>query len=517
VWKAVALGDELWRENLARAASGRTMTGVSIEQVAAELLAWSAGVEWPACARTLTNTQLQAIYPDVGADVCRDLGQLLARSAYDEQHWREDLQETLARAFGVHSFSRGEVEAAIKRITVVLPLATSLSSRIRRAVLERITQLFRANLDLPATTVTSEAITVWKNRCAIPDQNDLSPDAKGVLFHIQLSANDPESLLLTTLPRALTAVGRPVQQWETFDLIDAYAGQLAGLIAEISSYEVVTPAVDRWLAGMLQAVRRMPTDKLPQERRRLVDLAAGEVGVWLRGQRLPAFAANLSIAEIQAIVPGTDPRVIAAAQQLLQHYGSTALQSLVSTTLPDAMGLGADTDGWNGNDVDQAVAYFTAACRLVEALPQKLRYQLLGAIGQMFAPGAAPGDLANTIRAWRANYVILPKDPLSANARVIYDSLGSLDDDIEGLLLYRLPTRITEVRAAYGNWSRWNTRDQYLDALGVAAKEITNLGKVDRTNGSADTLWSEFRERLARLSTDEQRWVVKAFRDEFAP
>jgi len=517
-WEEVAPGDDIWREGLVRLATGRSVSGVSADRAATELAAWTTGIAWPACARTLSITQVQAIYPEVGTESCHDLVCILKRADYDQHRWREDLLEVLPKEFGIQGYTKGEVNAAIKRIETVLPLAASLETRLRRHVLQHIARLFGTSIDTPADTPVDTVLIQWRDCYAIPEANDLSAEAKGLLFHIGAGADNAETLLLTILPRAIGAVGRPVHQWDRFDLLETYAEALRQLILEISNYEPVIPETYAWLVGTLRALHRATPANLPRERRRLTDLVATEVSSWLHEQRLPAFVADLSMDELHSIFPDADTQTLTALIQMLRRDASPAARTLISLDLPIALGLDPRTEVWMGQDVDNAIERFTIVCRLVEVLPSSLRERLIVEIGQIFVSSTvatASADILAQMRDWRAAYVILPNDPLSSDARVLYDSLGGAEDDADDLLLQRLPSRIAEVRGAYGSWPRWSMRECYLSALQAAAGEIVEHGKVGPGSESADALWREFRERLSALGNDEQRWVVKTFRDEF--
>ena len=516
-WGEVADGDAIWNEGLARAVSGRILSGVNAERAATELAAWSAGTTWPACAQTLSLGQLQAIYPELSADSCQDLAHILTRADYDERRWREDLVEALPKAFAIQSWTRSEVNAALKRIETVLPQATGLETHLRRHVIQRIVRLFGASLEAGAGT-DETVLAQWQARYVIPEPNDLSAEAKGVLFHVSAGAGDPETLILTTLPRAITTVGKPVRQWERFDLLQPYEEALRRLINEITSYEPVMAGTRTWLVGVLEALRRNVPTNLPNERQRLTAFVATELSHWLHEQHLPAFVADLSLDELRGLYPHADGPTLTALTHLLGREASTATRMLINQTLPEALGLDPEAEAWIEQAVVRALAQLTEVCRLIEALPRGLHQRLMGAIGQIFVTNATPAssaDLLKLMRDWRTAYVILPNDPLSPAARLLYDALGNGEDDADGLLLQRLPTRITEERTAYTNWKRWSTRDDYLVALQAAASEIVAHGKVGPGGERADALWREFRERLGSLGDDERRWVVKTFRDEF--
>jgi hypothetical protein len=157
----------------------------------------------------------------------------------------------------------------------------------------------------------------------------------------------------------------------------------------------------------------------------------------------------------------------------------------------------------------------SAACRLVEALSARLRGRLLAEVGQVFAPDIAPGDLRAALRAWRARHVILPDAAVSGDARTLYESVAALEDDPEQLLLQRLPQRLADVRAPYGNWPRWDTRTRYLAAVASAVQEIAQHGSAEPGAGRAHDLWQAFRAQLDGLSDAERRWIVRTFREEF--
>ncbi len=517
-WGEVADGDAIWREGLARAASGRVVSGVSAEQAATELAAWSAGTTWPTCTQTLNPTQLGEIYPQLSAEGCHDLAHILSCADYDQSRWGADLAEALPKAFAIQGWTRGEVNAAIKRIETVLPAAMSLETHLRRYVLRQMIRLFATSLAAPAEIPDEVVIAQWRDRYAIPEPNDLSADARGVLFHVGAGANDPETLVLTTLPRAITAVGKTVRQWERFDLLQTYEESLRRLIVEITSYEPVLPGVHMWLMGVLHASGRGVPANLPHERQRLTNVVATELSTWLREQHLPAFVADLNSDEVAGLYPQADPQTLTALISLLRRDAVTTTRMVISQDVPIALGLDADATLWIEHDVEQAIEHLAGACRLIASLPCDLRKRLIREMGQIFGSATASdtsADLLTQMRNWRADYVILPDDPLSPDARLLYDSLGGGEDDADGLLLQRLPARINDVRAAYNNWSHWSTRESYLTALHAAAGEIVEHGTVGPGGDRADTLWREFRERLGALGDDEQRWIVKTFRDEF--
>ncbi|WP_129675138.1 hypothetical protein [Candidatus Chloroploca sp. Khr17] len=515
-WAEVAQGDEIWREGLVRTVSGRAVSGVSADQAATELAAWNSELSWPACAQSLSPRQIREIYTEITPEAAHDLVVMLKRIDYDASRWRRDLIEGLPKELGVQGYTRSEVMAALRRLETVLPLAASLETRLQRHVQQQIVALFGATVGVAADATANEVLAQWRDRYSIPEPNDLSADAKSMLFHINNWAGEAEPLVLTTLPRALSAVGRPVRQWEQFDLLKSYVEALRSLLGEIASYEPLSAPAYRWLSGVLRATEREQAT-LPRERRKLTELVATELSVWLRERRLPPFVADLDLEQLRSIFPDADAPTLNALHWLLHREAVTAAQRLVSQALPVALGLPLEQTQWDEPGVKLAVERFVGVCHRVGTLPDTLRRGLYIEISQIFhaiTPVTSSAELLAQMRAWRSSYVILPKDAVSDNARLVYESLAGREDDPDTLLLERLPAKMGEVREMYGRWRSWSLRDRYLHALKLSAEEIEQYA-VHRTNDQGEALWHDFRRRLAELGADEQRWVVKAFRDEF--
>lgn len=517
-WEEVAPGDDIWREGLVRLITGRSVSGASAERAATELGSWCQEIAWPACAKTLSSGQLQAIYTDVDHETCRDLTLMLKRIQHDKAQWLIDLQEGLPKEFGIHGYTKNEVNAALRRIETVLPLAAGLESKLRRHILIAVSQLFTVSFEAPNNMAIDQILPQWRDRYTISEPNDLSTEAKSLLFHVNHGAADPETLLFTTLPRSIPAVGRPVHQWERLDVLETYCETLKRSIVEIANYQPVTPVLSAWMVGILHAIHQPVSTNSPRERQRLVERIATELHAWVHEQRMPVFAGKLTAQELCDVYPMAEPPTIAALLRLIQCDSEIAARHLISEELPKALGLGADDGTWTEPDVTIAIAQLADACQLVMELPHSFRRRLFVEIGRVFDPQSAitdSADLLKQIREWCMQYVILPNDPISPNARLLYDTLGRAEDDASGLLLQRLPARIAEVRATYDNWTQWSLHQCYLDALRVATTEISEHGQVGDGSMKANGLWQDICQRLKSLDADERRWIVKAFRDEF--
>ncbi|NCC32608.1 MAG: hypothetical protein EOM24_11400 [Chloroflexia bacterium] len=515
-WAEVAEGDAIWREGLVRIVSGRAVSGASDKKAADELAAWNSGMNWPASAQSLSPRQIREIYKEITTEAAHDLVTMLKRVHYDADQWRGDLLEVLPKELGVQGYTRSEVMAALRRLEIVLPLAASLETRLQRYVQQQIVALFGARVGAAADATANEVLAQWRDRYCIPEPNDLSTEAKSLLFHINNWAGEAEPLVLTTLPRALSAVGRPVRQWEQFDLLKSYVEALRSLLGEIASYEPLSAPAYLWLSGVLRAIEREQAT-LPRERRKLTELVATELSVWLRERHLPPFVADLDLEQLKSIFPDADAPTLNALHWLLHREAVTTAEHLVSQDLPVALGLPLEHTQWDEPGVKRAIKRFVGVCHRVGTLPDTLRRGLYGEISQIFhaiTPVTSSAELLAQMRTWRSSYVILPKDAVSDNARLVYESLAGREDDPDTLLLERLPAKMGEVREMYGRWRSWSLRDRYLHALKLSAEEIEQYA-VHRTNDQGEALWHDFRRRLAELGADEQRWVVKAFRDEF--
>jgi hypothetical protein len=518
-WQQVASVEEIWLQGLARAASGREMTGVSADEAARQLALWSNSVTWPACAKNLSVEQVQQIFSELSLDRCRDVTFILARANYDEQHWRDELLEVLPKQFGSQSWHKQAVQEAIDRFTVSVNQAARLESQLRRHILARNARCFVSAVGMQDMPL-GEVLQAWRSHYNIPEPNDLSSEAKGLLFHVGEGLEEPETLFLVTLPRALATVAQPYRQWTNYSVIDNYVQQLEALLHEIDKYEPTTQQEYTWLTGIIRDGLHGQLAVAPREKHRLISVVAEQLSIWLQQKRLPTFALALSDAELASVFSNSEPIVITATSQLVQsNFADTnGTVDLLLHKLPETLGITSASDTWVDQDVNQALLKFKQVCELVISLPKALRRAVLNDVGHIFCQEAileTETDLLGYIREWRAAYVILPDEQLSPDARLLYDNLALAEEDMEGVLLERLPARIGEVHASYGQWKTWETKNRYITALSNAAKEIASRGQVNNAGNHVQVLWEEFCEQLKRLSNEDRRWIVKAFRDEF--
>jgi hypothetical protein len=110
---------------------------------------------------------------------------------------------------------------------------------------------------------------------------------------------------------------------------------------------------------------------------------------------------------------------------------------------------------------------------------------------------------------------LLPGEQLSPNAAALFQILQSTNGDSALLFLERLPQRLCEVQAPYGQWETWQTRNAYVAALRVAVEEIETRGQVRDATPRAQQLWDTFRREVEDLTPDERRWLIKMFSEAF--
>ncbi len=534
-WQQVASGDEVWIHGIARAATGRDISGVKANLAARHLREWSLRIVWPSITRSITLQHVQNLYPELTSEQTTNVRKLLARVDYSEQRWLSELNDVLPREFGLQSWQKQDVQITLKSFAEAMRQAAGLESRLRRHVLDRVRAAFGASVALDESVPLAEVLAAWLAQYAVPEPNDLSVEAKAVLDHVRAGMSDPETLVLMTLPSTFGGdVGQSYQKWENYDVLERFDGQLHHVLHEIQTYQPTTVQEYEWLTGVVNIGLGQEILRPPREKQRLIILVVEHLRRWLQNQQLPSFAPRLTAEEICAVFPKASPDVVQAAMLLIKHGMiqsedsaplllhdlplALELSIARSTRSDSAFGHAQESSLQSDPAITVALGRLHEACRLMEQLPQRLRTSLLDEITDIFASiqsAVSEADLVSRVRTWRAAYVILPNDELTTSARELYDTLSRADDDLETLFLERLPARISKESASYRHWQMWQTKANYLLELRNAIHEIAARGKVGPGGGRAKEVWEEFQTKLGILNEHERRWIVKAFRDEF--
>jgi hypothetical protein len=190
--------------------------------------------------------------------------------------------------------------------------------------------------------------------------------------------------------------------------------------------------------------------------------------------------------------------------------------AFVLHALPAA--LCAEEPGLSDEVVRRLLADLSAACQQIRGLNDALLQRLLRAIAPIFgveAHSEGAGELLSKLRVWRQSYVLLGDADISDDASIVSELLAAPNDDPLKLLLTTLPSKLREVRAPYGSWRSWGQHTTYVQSLKDAADEIAKVGEVKDATPEARQMWDELKYKIAGLSRDEQRWVIKAFSEEF--
>jgi hypothetical protein len=186
--------------------------------------------------------------------------------------------------------------------------------------------------------------------------------------------------------------------------------------------------------------------------------------------------------------------------------------------LPTILTESAGVDHMNEATVEVLLPAIRAIFGWIDRLDEILTQQLLQEIAPIFAAeshGDSASALMGKLRAWRQSFVLLANETLSPDAALVSEALLSPNDDPLNLLLTTLPSKLCEVRVAYGSWNSWQQHSTYVHALDSAAKEIAQRGHVQDATPHVQSLWEGLKSQMTGLSADEQRWLIKAFSEEF--
>jgi hypothetical protein len=526
-WKESAPGEEVWLDGLASTASGRPLSSASVGDVANHLVAWSQGFSWPACTATIDSPRLQPLYPDLEAQSCQDISYLLTRVTYDAAQWESEVVEPLARQFGIQNWRKQEVQDALTRFTAALQHAAQFDVLLRQYVLTRAASIFAdgtephlSHTDESHTGSVDEVLANWYTAHPMPEQNDLSSDAHTLLRHINPESGTAETILLSTLPRAFSDIEKAYQQWENCQTLDQYLTRVQQVVDEINAYVPLSYAEHAWLTSIVTKGLQQPLSETSWERRRFLAIVAKQVHSWLQAQRFPRFVLTLGETELRELCPRDETYVIATSRVLLQNLQARPenLEPLLLDTLPSSLEQITPSADWSNQDVAHLLERFVLVCQLLRSLNKRLEHDLYARIGSVFGIDGH-GDTTATILAeihqWPKQHVLLPGEQLSPNAQALYEALQTIETDPRSALLVRLPRKIKEVREPYDQWQTSQTRQEYLGMIQEAAREIEQRGHVGEATPRVQQLWEQFRQQFSDLSTEEQRWLIKAFNEVF--
>ncbi len=520
-WAATAPSEAVWHAGLAAATLGRAeSTAPSVTRAAERIHAWSQSQRLPACAANLPITRLQLIVPALSTSQAADLAYLLQRIQYPQSQWETIINTELAAQFGITQWYKEEVQQALQRVRETVRHAEQLDTYLRAYILAELA----AMLAPPAPTAPTASdltalLAAWLEQHPIPDTHDLSATAALVLQHLKASIADPESVLLSKLPCALPAIGQPYHQWQTDASLDTYFTIVRTALQELAQYTPTPEPVRRWLTGIIEQGLRQSLLQRPHEQTRLVQAVSAPFTAWLTALRLPAFSTTLTDADLHALLPDTSPAVRAATLVCIPVACKQIAidQAFLLQHLPAALGTTSPPATWDAAHVDRLLAQVAEVCMSLSQIPNQLEQQLCIELGTVIdQPDVrAVEQLLATLQTWRNQHVILNQQGLSADARAVLATLQGTGNEPRTLLLEQLPKQLRDVRAPYGQWPSWQTRTCYRAAFQAAVREIETKGRVAQASERVQTLWKRLRDDLRQLSEDDQRWLIKQFKEEF--
>ncbi len=518
-WESTAPSESVWHAGLAAAALGREESNVQQALVAERLTGWFQSHSLPACASALSVAQLQLLYSPLDAPQVHDLAYLLQRTNWQSNQWDAIINTELAAQFGIVQWYKEEVQQALQRVREALGNAKQLDSRLRAYILAELAAYLAPSAPAATAHDLTALLAAWLEQHPIPDQHDLAEETALVFQYLKNSVAQPETALLIDLPRALPNIGQPYHQWTTYTQLSDYLTRVRTAISELEQYIPTPEPVQRWLTGIIEQGLRRTLPQRPHEQTRLVQAVSTPFTAWLATLQLPAFSTTLTEADLHQLLPDTSPAVCAASQVCIKAaLGEIAVdQDFLLQQLPAALGNTTPPAMWDDLHVERLLDQFAEVCTSLPRIPTQLEQQLCMELGTVVAtPNVrAVAQLLATLQTWRKQHVILNEQGLSADARAVLTTLQRTDSEPGPLLLEQLPKQLREVRAPYGQWPSWQTRTHYRAAFQAAVREIESKGRVAEATERVQILWKRLRDDLRQLSEDEQRWLIKQFREEF--
>jgi len=516
-WRALATEEEVWYNGVASAAVGRQVAGVQADRTAQYLHEWATSVAWPGCALALNAAELQRLFPAVDAQGCADLGALLQRTQHSAEDWKRELGDALPRQFGVAGWTKDEVEHAVARLGAALKHAAQLDALLRKHTLAQAIEPF-TGVDGGAASA-GELLQRWQAAHPIPAEHDLDENATILLGQLASSA-DAETTLLITLPRALPQIAKSYQQWRSYAELERYVQTVATAAGAVEQYTPLTSVELCWLTRVVTHGLQRPFANQPREQQRLARAVAAQASSWLRDQQLPPFATSLAAVDAQELFPELGVPQVTALLTLLgaQAQLDADPASFFLSVLPRALAVDAASTAWGEATVEALVAELHTVCSNITNLNNVAARHIFAKIGPVFGVTAHEGGataLVAKLRAWRQAYVLFANEQLSSDATLLAELLAAPSDDPSNLLLATLPGRLRELRAPYGSWPSWEHSGKYVQALDAAAQEIAQRGEVSAATPRVQAHWAALKAQFAELSRDEQRWLIKAFSEEF--
>jgi hypothetical protein len=516
-WHSLANAEEVWHDGVASATVGRRLSGVQADAAATYLHQWATSITWPQSAQTLAPGELQQLYPALDPPVCEDLHLLLCRTNYSIDEWKRDLDDRLAKQFGIESWAKAEVDQALNRLAIALKNAANIDALLRKYTLEHVLRSFSKEPTGTAAGMLGE----WRTAHPMAIENDLDEAGRIVLEQIDQSS-DADTTLLITLPRALPQVVQSYQQWKSFAQIREYIDTVARAVQAIERYTPLSTGEWQWLTGIVNTALHMPLINAPHEKGMLTKLVSKYVADWLAKLELPAFAVTLTSDELRELFPLLSGVQIIAIGVLLQSADPlrTDPATWLLITLPSVFTRGSNEANFDEAHVDGMLTELSIVCSQLGRLNEASMRHLLDEVGIAFGVNGShdgAGSLIYKLRAWRQSYVLFAHETLSPDAALVSETLVATTDDPLKLLLTTLPDRLREVRVPYGRWSTWEQRKVYLQSLAAAASEIEQRGRVNEATPEVQQLWENLKAQISNLSHDEQRWLIKTFSEEFQP
>jgi hypothetical protein len=513
LWKSRASADDIWHEGLSAHLQQTPVTGVKKQQVAKFFYEWYQHKSWPAFITSLQAQDLKVLWSSLSEQEYKDILVIIRSSHFSEGQWQSELSGNFAQKFGISTWSREEVSAALARIGIALQYAQEIETLAQRYIVSSFYKLFPISRSRGGST-EQDPITTWLEQHQIPIENEL-PDSSRVLL-TQLSTTDltQKEVILNGLPKIF---GIPYKDWASFDEINYKLSLIAEDIECIERYKPLQAEEIQWLNGIRYSVAPSIQGHNPLEKTRFTSEVAKKLQDWVFNQQLAPFILNLTVKDLEAI--DTESSSVIKSTSILLLNSTGQLDSRSEQFIFEELPRSLKPSGFNlQNDVTELIDLFNQTIKLIQQIDGLFKSYLFEKITSIFDIDRtfdSSISLMNALQKWKRNLGLLSDETHSKAAEEFLRLIQGNVDDAERILLASLPQKLLMKTTSYRTWKHWNEHVEYLEILQKIAQELTEKSQISGVTDRVQNLWEDFLSKYEELTLDEKRWLNKALNQEF--
>lgn len=246
-----------------------------VQSVSQQLETWLDTLNIPAFSTTLTEHDLQNLFPETNSMIL-----VAAKQLIDHRHAITGdaatlLLTTLPISLGLSrpcpQWDMNDAEHLIARFVSVCDTLKILHTRLVQHMYAAIgTVVGATNPDLSPNDLLSY-LYIWRNTHVLLPDESLSPNAQALFQALQLNSVNPNTLLLEHLPRHLREIQTPYGQWKTWQTRNDYVEALRAAVQEIEAKGRVRDATPR-AQELWETFKSKMVELTPDEQRWLIKM-----------------------------------------------------------------------------------------------------------------------------------------------------------------------------------------------------------------------------------------------------